>query len=60
MVVALLMLCLKSIDEIGQLSGASESNESLLTFGMEREMPLAEVDCSIVESMSLWKPLGLD
>ena len=57
MVVALLMHCSQSIGEIGRLSGVRECHDSLVAFGME--MPLAEVDCLIIESMSLWEPLGL-
>lgn len=55
MVVALLMHYLKSI---GEMSGESESNDSLMAFGME--MPLVGVDWLIIESMSLWEPLGLE
>ena len=58
MVVALLMHCLKSTDEIGDMSGVSESNDSLVAFGME--IPLAGVDCPIIERMCLWEPLELN
>ena len=53
MVVALLMHYLKSIGDIGEMR---ESNDSLVAFGME--MPLSGVDCPIIESKSLWEPLG--
>ena len=58
MVVALPMACLMNTGDIGEMSGGSECHDSLVAFGME--MPLAGVDCSIIESMSLWEPLGLD
>ena len=57
MVVALLMPCLKNTGDIGEMSGASEGHDSLVAFGVE--MPLAGVDCLIIESMSLWEPLGV-
>ena len=49
MVVALRILCLKSIGEFG------ESNSTWMTFGKKKH--LAGIDCLPIAGRSLWEPL---